>query len=97
MVKFICDWLTENNIPFYVDEFHNIYATKKTDEVSFFPCVISHTDTVHNIETINVVEEMLPDAQGNVKLSFENGTFITYNLGIHNPEDNMFTDKIIKK
>jgi len=71
MVKFICDWLTENNIPFYVDEFHNIYATKKTDEVSFFPCVISHTDTVHNIETINVVEEMLPDAQGNVKLSLK--------------------------
>lgn len=31
-----------------------------------------------------------------LKISFENGTFITYNLGIHNPEDNMFTDKIIK-
>lgn len=31
-----------------------------------------------------------------LKVSFENGTFITYNLGIHNPEDNMFTDKIIK-
>ena len=44
---------------------------KKTDEVSFFTCVISHTDTVHNIEVINVVEEMLPDAQGNVKLSLK--------------------------
>jgi hypothetical protein len=32
-----------------------------------------------------------------LKMSFENGTFTTYNLGIHNPEDNMFTDKIIKK
>ena len=32
-----------------------------------------------------------------LKVSFENGTFTTYNLGIHNPEDNMFTDKIIKK
>lgn len=31
-----------------------------------------------------------------LKISFENGTFITYNLGIHNPEDNIFTDKIIQ-
>jgi len=30
-----------------------------------------------------------------LKISFENGTFITYNLGIHNPEDNIFTDKIM--
>ena len=71
MVKFICDWLTKNNIPFYVDEVNNIYATKKTDDTEFFPCVIAHTDTVHNIDTINVVEEMLPDAQGNVKLSLK--------------------------
>jgi di/tripeptidase len=72
MVQYICDWLDANNIPFYVDEFYNVYATKKTDEnVEFFPCVVAHTDTVHNIDTINVVEEMLPDAQGNVKLSLK--------------------------
>jgi putative aminopeptidase FrvX len=72
MVQYICDWLDVNNIPFYVDEFYNVYATKKTDEnVEFFPCVVAHTDTVHNIDTINVVEEMLPDAQGNVKLSLK--------------------------
>ena len=72
MVQFITNWLTENNIPFYVDEMSNIYATKQTDEnISYFPCVIAHTDTVHNIDTINVFEEMLPDAQGNVKLSLK--------------------------
>ena len=72
MVQFITNWLTENNIPFYVDEMFNIYATKQTDEnVLYFPCVIAHTDTVHNIDTINVFEEMLPDAQGNVKLSLK--------------------------
>ena len=32
MVQFITNWLTENNIPFYVDEMFNIYATKQTDE-----------------------------------------------------------------
>lgn len=71
MVKFICEWLETNNIPFYVDQHNNIYATKQTDEVDFFPCVVAHTDTVHNIDTINVVEEMLSDAQGNIKLSLK--------------------------
>ena len=71
MIDFITTWLEDNNIPFYVDDFYNIYATKKTDDIEFFPCVVAHTDTVHTIDTINVVEEMLPDAQGNIKLSLK--------------------------
>ena len=31
-----------------------------------------------------------------LRIYFENGTFTTYNLGKHDPENNMFTDKIIK-
>jgi hypothetical protein len=31
-----------------------------------------------------------------LKLSFKNGTFITYNLGKHDPENNMFTNKIME-
>ena len=31
-----------------------------------------------------------------LRIYFENGTFTTYNLGIHNPENNMFTDKIME-
>jgi hypothetical protein len=31
-----------------------------------------------------------------LKVYFENGTFITYNLGKHNPSENMFTDKIME-
>lgn len=31
-----------------------------------------------------------------LKVYFENGTFTTYNLGKHDPENNMFTDKIMK-
>jgi tripeptide aminopeptidase len=72
MIQFIEDWLIENKIPYHVDDMFNIYATKQTDEnVEYFPCVIAHTDTVHTIDTINVVEEMLPDAQGNIKLSLK--------------------------
>lgn len=31
-----------------------------------------------------------------LRMSFENGTFTTYNLGKHDPENNMFTDKIME-
>jgi tripeptide aminopeptidase len=71
MIKFICEWLKENDITYYVDDVFNIYATKQTDDIEYFPCVISHTDTVHNLDSINVVEEMLPDSQGNIKLSLK--------------------------
>ena len=74
MVQFISDWLTENEIDHVVDEYMNIYATKTTGDVPdgfYFPCVVSHTDTVHNIDTINVVEEQLKNAQGELKLSLK--------------------------
>ena len=31
-----------------------------------------------------------------LRIYFENGTFTTYNLGKHDPENNMFTDKIME-
>jgi di/tripeptidase len=72
MIEFIVDWLESKNIPFYLDQYYNVYATKQTDEnIEYFPCVVAHTDTVHNIDTINVVEEMLPNAQKEVKLALK--------------------------
>ena len=68
MVEFLINWLEENGIPFNVDEHKNIYAVKQTDEfVDYFPCVIAHTDTVHNIDTINIREEMLQNCQYEIK------------------------------
>ena len=29
MVAFLVNWLTENNITHFVDEYHNVYATKQ--------------------------------------------------------------------
>ena len=79
MVEFLVNWLTENNIEHYVDENKNVYATKKENselhEDFFFPCVISHTDTVHDLDTIIVHEEQLLNAQGEVKDSLK-----AYNL-----------------
>jgi hypothetical protein len=31
-----------------------------------------------------------------LKIYYKNGTFITYNLGKHKPEDNIFTNKIME-
>ena len=68
MVKFLTNWLTENNFPFFVDKMNNIYVTKQTDEdIEYFPCVVAHTDTVHNIDTINIREDNLPNAQNVLK------------------------------
>ena len=75
MVTFLVNWLTENSIPHFVDEHNNVYATKQESlelpEDFYFPCVISHTDTVHNIDTINIREEMLNNTQGEEKLSYK--------------------------
>lgn len=74
MIKFLENWLTEKNILHYKDKYGNVYATKKTGEVSddfYYPCVISHTDTVHGLNRINVREEQLPNAQGEIKLSLK--------------------------
>ena len=75
MVHYLTSWLEKNGIEYYTDAHNNVYATKKvTDELPenfYFPCVISHTDTVHMLDTINVMEEQLPDAQGNVKLALK--------------------------
>lgn len=72
MVEFITNWLTENNIPFEVDKMFNIYATKQTDNnVDYFPCVVSHTDTVHELDSINIREESLLNEQKLLKPSLK--------------------------
>lgn len=75
MIEFLVKWLTRNEIEFDVDEHGNVYATKQESQTLpddfYFPCVISHTDTVHNIDTINIKEEMLPNAQQELKLSLK--------------------------
>lgn len=74
MIQFLVDWLTKNKFDHTVDEYGNVYATKVSEgfsEHDYFPCVVSHTDTVHTIDTINIVEEMLPNAQKELKLSYK--------------------------
>lgn len=75
MIQYLKEWLDRNHIEYYLDSKNNLYATKKVSsdlpEEFYFPCVISHTDTVHRIDSINVVEENLPNAQGQIKLALK--------------------------
>ena len=63
MVEYISNWLTQNNIPFVVDEMMNIYATKTSEgfDGKLYPCMVAHTDTVHGMNEIVVHKETLPD------------------------------------
>ncbi len=68
MVEFLEKWLSDNNFEYYLDGMNNIYVTKQTDsDIEYFPCVVAHTDTVHNIDTINIMEMTLPNEQGDLK------------------------------
>jgi putative aminopeptidase FrvX len=72
MVEFLTNWLKENNFSFTTDNMKNIYVTKQTDkDIEYFPCVVSHIDTVHNIEPINIKEETLVNEQRNYKLALK--------------------------
>lgn len=75
MVEYLVEWLEQNKISYFVDEHNNVYATKQeSDELPenfYFPCVISHTDTVHEIDTINIHEELLRNSQGELKPSLK--------------------------
>lgn len=73
MVEFLTNYLTENNYDFFLDEHKNIYAKKTSPEFEgkLFPAVVAHTDTVHEIDSINVREEMLPNGEMEDKLSLK--------------------------
>lgn len=77
MIEFLVEWLEKKQIEYYVDQMGNVYATKKSGDVPndfYYPCVISHTDTVHSINEIIVKEEMKPNAQGDHKLALKGYT-----------------------
>ena len=66
MIEFLVNWLMEYNYPYRVDTNGNIYVTKddgKQKDNFYYPCVVSHTDTVHGLGNINVVEEQNYNAQ----------------------------------
>jgi len=52
-----------------LDDIGNIYITKgKSDN---YPCFVAHTDSVHDIVEMEVMTEMLPNTDGELKESFK--------------------------
>lgn len=87
IVEFICEWLDNENIPYVVDEMYNVYATKTSEgyEGNLYPCMVAHTDTVHRnheLEQIEVKEEMLLNRKGEEKLSLKGYTLDNKPTGI---------------
>lgn len=85
MVQYIVDWLKANDIEHHVDEHFNVYAIKKTGELPedfIYPCVVAHTDTVHDIDTINIREKELRNAKNEFKLGLKAYNDKGYSTGI---------------
>jgi tripeptide aminopeptidase len=82
MIEFLTNWLVENDIPHFIDDMGSIYATKQTDDVEYFPCVVAHTDTVHKLDSINIVEMELPNEQGELKLGLKAFNDLNFPTGI---------------
>lgn len=69
LVNFICDFLKNNNIPYYFDEMSNIYCTK--GEAEYYPCVVAHTDTVHFNNFIDVRTELKRNCRDILKEAYK--------------------------
>ena len=69
LVNFICEFLEENKIPYKVDELFNIYCTK--GEADIYPCVVAHTDTVHNNNYIDVRTELKKNCRNVLKEAYK--------------------------
>jgi len=65
MIDFLSEHLKNRGYDFFIDDMGSIYVTKgELSEGEYYPCVVSHTDTVHKLDTINVIEEILPNSKG---------------------------------
>lgn len=57
LIKWILTWCWNRNIVAWVDKHQNVYAVKgELAEGEYFPCVIAHTDSVHEIRDMEIEE-----------------------------------------
>jgi putative aminopeptidase FrvX len=69
LVDFICEFLKKNKIPYKVDKLLNIYCTK--GDADIYPCVVAHTDTVHNNHHIDVRTELKKNSRNVLKEAYK--------------------------
>jgi putative aminopeptidase FrvX len=65
MIEYLINYFTQKKYDYSIDELGNIYVTKGSiGDDEYYPCVVAHTDTVHQLDTINVREMQLPNSKG---------------------------------
>jgi len=57
------------SVSYYQDDLGSIYITK--GDSTSYPCLVAHLDSVHRLTEMDVVEEQLPNAQGELKLALK--------------------------
>ena len=67
MIQYLTDYCIEKGFNYSIDKNGSVYVTKGNTDV--YPCVVAHIDTVHEPVEMKINEEMLPNAQGELKLS----------------------------
>ena len=80
LVNYICEFLKTNNILYEVDGMSNIYCTKGYAET--YPCVVAHTDTVHNNTYIDVRTEFKTNSKNVLKEAYKGYNKIGQPTGI---------------
>jgi len=66
-VAYICNLIREMGYAPETDTMGNIFVTKGITDM--YPLVVAHLDTVNSIKSVDVVEELRPNAQGEIKLA----------------------------
>ena len=69
LIKYLISHFEEKGYKYEKDDLGNLYVTKGVSD--YYPLVLAHTDSVHDIEEMVVKEEYLPNSQGESKLALK--------------------------
>lgn len=69
IISYLIEHFESRGYHYEVDDMGNLYVTKGISE--YYPLVLAHTDSVHDIKEMVVKEEYLPNSQGDKKLALK--------------------------
>jgi len=69
LISYLIEHFESRGYHYELDELGNLYVTKGISE--YYPLVLAHTDSVHDITEMVVKEEYLPNSQGDKKLALK--------------------------
>ena len=70
LIEHVINYISSlDSVNYYQDKLGSLYITK--GDSSTYPCLVAHLDSVHSITEMEVMEEQLPNAQGDLKLALK--------------------------